>query len=56
MALSQNKILLLVEGEDDEPNLLNKMIECYFPNGMSENFDIVPFKTNIYVLYKKLKN
>ncbi len=54
MARSQNKILFIVEGEKTEPKIITK----YSKSIEIENeidIEIISFKTNIYVLYKKIK-
>ncbi len=44
-------ILLLVEGEKTDTKLMNKLIKAYNLDG---EFQIIPYKTNIYTLYKKI--
>ena len=52
MALSKNKILLLVEGYKTEPYLMEM-----YANALKEDFElnVVSFGTNIYVLYQSIK-
>jgi hypothetical protein len=45
------KILLLVEGEKLEVNLLNKLLAIY---SLDVNYEIYPYKTNIYELYERM--
>ena len=49
--IQMGKILLIVEGERTEKRLLNHFYQLY---GI-ENIEIVPFKTNIYSFYNRLK-
>ncbi len=51
MAHSQNKILLIVEGKRTEPKLFHQF---FFKMEMT-NVEIIPFETNIYVLYNEIK-
>lgn len=53
MALSKNKILLLVEGTKTEPYLMEM-----YATTLQEKFelDVISFKTNIYVLYQNIKS
>ena len=52
MALSKNKILLLVEGYKTEPYLMEM-----YADALKEDFElnVVSFGTNIYVLYQSIK-
>ena len=52
MAHSQNKILLIVEGEKTEKNVFERLSKIKINNSQLEIIDI---KTNIYVLYQMIK-
>ncbi|OBR63646.1 hypothetical protein A7K91_06805 [Paenibacillus oryzae] len=49
--MSQKKILLLVEGEKEEPKLLSHFYNLYGVH----NVHIVSYKTNLYAFYQRLK-
>jgi len=42
------EILVITEGEEKEPRLMEQLISIYELTG---NFNITPYKTNIYILY-----
>ena len=48
MADNKAKILMLVEGAKTDVNLMQHLLKVY---NISEKHEIVPYKTNIYVLY-----
>lgn len=52
--LMNKRVLLIVEGKNTEPRLFKK-IEELLKDKLQSDFEIVPFGTNIYSLYKKLK-
>jgi hypothetical protein len=45
------KVLLIVEGERTDDKLMRHLFDIY---GISDSHEIVPFRTNIYTLYKKM--
>lgn len=47
----EKKVLLLVEGEKLEVNLFNKIFQEY---SLSLEYEIYPYKTNIYELYERM--
>ena len=53
MSLKIKKILVVVEGEKLEVEVLKKVFELYNIN--SEKYHIIPYRTNIYDLYIRLK-
>lgn len=50
--MSSTNVLFIVEGEVTELKLLNKIKESLY---LDEDFNIYPYKTNIFNLYKDLK-
>ncbi|MCM1557147.1 MAG: hypothetical protein NC087_06395 [Anaeroplasma bactoclasticum] len=54
MAHSQNKILLIVEGEKTEPKLFSQLEKVKW--NQSCELQIVDIRTNIYSLYQAIKN
>ena len=51
--MSDRKILFVVEGLNDEPKFIRKLLQvCY----SSQQFKTYSYKTNIHVLAKRLKN
>lgn len=45
------KMLLVVEGAKAEPRLIKRLLEVY---GLDADYEIVPYKTNIHVLYSDM--
>ncbi len=45
------KILIIVEGAKTELRLMSRLLDVY---GISDNHEIVSYKTNIYTLYKEM--